>query len=54
MEIRSLNDTEKLAIRQALELYIRTYGKENSRCPAFSQRIILDEMLEKLLWRSKD
>jgi hypothetical protein len=48
--IRSLNEHERGAIRVALEEYINRHGVQIG----WSQKIVNEEMLDKLLWMDKD
>lgn len=45
-EIRSLNGNERQSIRVALEEYIARHGEDK----AWSQKVILETMLEYLFW----
>ncbi len=49
LNIRSLNDVEQQSIRNALQFYVDHFGEKK----AWSQKVILDDMLTGLLWCDK-
>jgi hypothetical protein len=52
-QLTKLNLNETQAIRAALTYYISVFGSPNHD-RAWSQRVILEDMLDKLYWANKE